>query len=246
MYTSIQGQADRKTLASTWCGHCRERVTSHISDFQTRSGLIQITAFLWREISPREGKGLQLRLSGRSTATAAHSGLQPVPDTVLRLFGRWFYLMLFLCSLSAQHCGRATPSGPWRLTSQQLLLVYCSTSAETHGSFLTLPWLCSQPVYLLILAAPSPSLTNLPQTALALRPSGLAFVRVWGAGLSCHWRPGEPLWFCSCPSGVYRQTALIVGFSHCQDIHHPCRTQQTGKKEGWGRLTVVSQILGQS
>lgn len=108
------------------------------------------------------GKGLQLRLSGRSTATAAHSGLQPVPDTVVRLFGRWFYLMLFLCSLSAQHCGRAAPSGPWRLTSQQLLLVYCSTSAETHGSFLTLPWLCSQPVYLLILAAPSPSLTNLP------------------------------------------------------------------------------------
>lgn len=96
MYTSIQGQADRKTLASTWCGHCRERVVSHTPDFQTRSGLIQITALLLeRNQALGRGKGLQLRLSGRSTATAAHLGLQPVPDTVVRLFGRWFYLMLF-------------------------------------------------------------------------------------------------------------------------------------------------------
>lgn len=84
-----------------------------LSDFQTRSGLIKITAFLLeRNQALGRGKGLQLRLSRRSTATAAHSGLQPVPDTVVRLFGRWFYLMLFLCSLGAQHCGRAAPSGP--------------------------------------------------------------------------------------------------------------------------------------
>lgn len=60
---------------------------------------------------------------------------------------------------------------------------------------------------------------------------------MWGAGLGCHWRPREPLEFCSYPSGVCRQTALAAGFSHCRGTPHPCRTLQTG---GRGRLTDVS------
>lgn len=135
VYTSIQCQTDRKTLASTWCGHCRERVISHISDFQTRSGLIHFLPF-GEKSGPREGE----------RATAAHSGLQPVPDTVVRLFDRRFYLMLFLRSLGAWHYGRAAPSGPWRLTHQPATAFGVPQhQCRDACSFLTLPWLCSQP-----------------------------------------------------------------------------------------------------
>lgn len=123
--------------------------------------------------------------------------------------------------------------GPGGLpTSQQLLLVYCSTSAEMHAPSSCCPGsAASQPTD----SGSTKPMTDQPAPDCSSTSSQrLGFVRVWGAGLSCHWRPQEPLWFCSCPSGVCRQTALIVGFSHCQDIHHPCRTQQTGKKEGWG------------
>lgn len=164
MYTSIQCQADRKTLASTWCGHCRERVISNISDFQTRSGLIQTIAFLLeRNQALGRGEGLQLRLSGRSTATAAHSGLQPAPDTVVRLFDRHFYLMLFLCSLRARHCGRAACSIRALEADPPASNCFRCTAAPVQRCML-LPHaaLALQPASPLILAVPSPSLTNLP------------------------------------------------------------------------------------
>lgn len=158
MYTSIQCQADRKTLAFTWCGHCRERVISHISDFQTRSGLIQTAAFLLeRNQALGRGEGLHLRLSGRSTATAAHSGLQPVPDTVVRLFDRQFYLMLFLCSLHARHCGRAARSiRALEAYPPASNCFWCTAAPVQRCMLLPHAALALQPASPLILAAPSP------------------------------------------------------------------------------------------
>lgn len=133
--------------------------------------------------------------------------------------------MLFLrWPASSGRCGKVAPAGPSGQT-QHLLLDSWSSSTDApssgcpgSGSAASLPT-----------DSGSTKAHHCPSCCrLCSKASSLAFVRMWAAGLGCHWRPREPLWFSSCPSRVCRQMALSAGSSHCRGTPHPCRTLRTG------------------
>ncbi|VCX40194.1 unnamed protein product, partial [Gulo gulo] len=62
----------------------------------------------------------------------------------------------------------------------------------------------------------------------SFRARGPALGRRWGR----RWGPRWPLWACSRPSGVCRQTAPSAGFSRCPDTPLLYRRRQTKKQRG--------------